>query len=331
MSQLNRPHTPEPSFSPPGPLGESGMPLAYELGGDLPCIRCRYNLRGLSIREVCPECGLPLRATLLAVVDPLADEFKPLLHPVRTAVGMVVWSFAALAACIAAWVVRCADLYPVLNNYVGDAAAFRWAVPLLTLASAVGAVSMLRPHGGVSLRGVRAAAMGVVMYVPLVGLLAYTMLWDSGAAQAARLSQAPGGLAAIMGLATCALLIAILVLLRPNARMLAARSRLMRSGRADRQTMYTVAAVLCVCLMGYLCGIIANQGQHALMDLLRSIGGLLLLVGWSLFLVGLIGIAHDCWLLYPVIAQPPLSMTDLLSKDRQSQSPRPSRLWSQKP
>src|SRR5688572_17196720 len=41
-------------------------PGAGELLGNLPCIRCGYNLRGLPFAEdaKCPECGLRVRSTL---------------------------------------------------------------------------------------------------------------------------------------------------------------------------------------------------------------------------------------------------------------------------
>ena len=64
--------------------------LASELTGDLPCVRCGYNLRGLSIREHCPECDAPVRATILALVDPRASELKPLRRPRLTGWGLVL-------------------------------------------------------------------------------------------------------------------------------------------------------------------------------------------------------------------------------------------------
>src|SRR5690606_27754218 len=68
------------------PVG-SGPVIARQLKGDLLCIGCGYNLRGLSIREMCPECGIPVRATILGVIDPMADELAPIPRPRLVATG----------------------------------------------------------------------------------------------------------------------------------------------------------------------------------------------------------------------------------------------------
>ncbi len=87
------PHPPAPD------RGSSGVArLSRELAGDLPCIQCGYNLRGLTVKGMCPECGTSVRATLLAVVDPMAGEFRPISFPRLTAYGMLVWSHAAVAS-----------------------------------------------------------------------------------------------------------------------------------------------------------------------------------------------------------------------------------------
>ncbi|MBL8760751.1 MAG: hypothetical protein JNL50_05545, partial [Phycisphaerae bacterium] len=59
--------------------------LARELTGDLRCAKCAYNLKGLSVRSVCPECGLAISATLLAKVDPHAAELRPIAWRVPVA------------------------------------------------------------------------------------------------------------------------------------------------------------------------------------------------------------------------------------------------------
>ncbi len=326
MSRTERAETPGP---PDRPAAAGGMPLAYELGGDLPCIRCRYNLRGLSIRAVCPECGMPLRATLLAVVDPLASEFKAIANPRLIAMGVVLWGFGALGAAVASFLDSAGNLVPELKTWLPQWGRASWFVAALAALSGVGAAAFIRPHDGIASSGRRKALLGVVLYVPLCLLLAY----ERGAAawMPHSMWSAPSGAEAYTGIALCSLVVLILILLRPNARLLAARSLLMRSGRVDRQTMRTVAAVLGLCIAGYLCGIAAAMGSGPMFDLIATIGGLLLLVGWAMFLLGLAGIAYDCALLRGVIVDPPLTLTDLLSPDRGERAHRPSRTWSQRP
>ncbi|HVT88882.1 MAG TPA: DUF2007 domain-containing protein [Tepidisphaeraceae bacterium] len=42
-----------------------GEPIDPTLQADLPCVKCGYNLRGLTPANRCPECGLPILRSLL--------------------------------------------------------------------------------------------------------------------------------------------------------------------------------------------------------------------------------------------------------------------------
>lgn len=284
--------------------------IARELGGDLPCARCRYNLRGLSIRGVCPECALPVRATVLAVVDPRANELRPLRHPRLVAAGLLVWSLAAAGAMIWAWSL-------VIIELTGRARPDGWLAlgpAWLSLCSGVGAMTLIRPHatsdGG---RGARAALAGVAAYVPLCVLL-YLLHAQidvlSPPAYGPREIADPRRLALRLGVSVLVAMIA--VLLRPNARMLAARSFLMRTGRTDRQTLRALASVLGLCVLGDLVRLVAIQFEGGTAQLTDEVGQLLVLLGSVLFSVGLVGVCVDSIRLVGVILEPPLSMTDLL-------------------
>ena len=41
---------------------------------DVPCIRCGYNVRGLSYDHLCPECGKPIETTVSAYVSDAVDS-----------------------------------------------------------------------------------------------------------------------------------------------------------------------------------------------------------------------------------------------------------------
>lgn len=50
---------------------------------ELPCLRCRYDLRTLDARGVCPECGAPIGPSLAAATAAAADPLhlaRPSLH-----------------------------------------------------------------------------------------------------------------------------------------------------------------------------------------------------------------------------------------------------------
>src|SRR5581483_4291904 len=100
---------PGPSAAPPVPVV-----LGRELGGDLHCVVCSYNLRGLSIRAICPECGTAVRATILSVVDPHASILRPITFPRLTAAGVILWAAGAVAVAMMAWLPQAADLLRIL-------------------------------------------------------------------------------------------------------------------------------------------------------------------------------------------------------------------------
>ncbi len=313
----------DPAFAPSTP----GFPLALELGGDLPCVRCRYNLKGLSIRGACPECGTPMRATLLAVVDPRASELQPIEHPRLVAAGVVLWALAALAATICEWSVRLLTFVDSSHASLEPGGMVRLLSPALTLLSGIGAVALIRPHPGLARSGHVMAAIGAGLYLPLtavLGLKAHVPLPMPSPGEwtiAAR-----GGVEGLLGVAQSLLMMGILLLLRPNARRLAARSILMRAGMVDRQTMRAVAATLSMCMVGHLLGVLAAGSTS--MELPAMIGGALVGIGNVLFFMGVAGITIDCLRMRRVIASPPLSPADLLGPARTRAADRPSREWS---
>ncbi len=153
-----------------------GTRLSADLGGDLPCIQCNYNLRGLSISGECPECATAVRATLLAVVDPMASEFRPIAHPTLMALAMVVWPVAMLASVLAALggtllSERTGVLIP------GDALApWGWArlLPaILAAVSGLAACALIKPHSGIPLKDRRLAALGVLAYAPAIAFFVW--------------------------------------------------------------------------------------------------------------------------------------------------------------
>ena len=61
------------------------------VAADLPCLRCKYDVRGLHADGRCPECGLDVIESIAAKVDPELAMLSPLARP-RTA----AWSLLAL-------------------------------------------------------------------------------------------------------------------------------------------------------------------------------------------------------------------------------------------
>ncbi|MEI7656534.1 MAG: hypothetical protein WCK33_00555 [Phycisphaerae bacterium] len=267
-----------------------------------------------------------MRATLLAVVDPRASELQPIDRPRLVAGGVVVWSLAALAATMCGWGVRLLALLDVSHRWLEPGSPLRQLTPIMAVASGLGAIMLIRPHPGIARGGQVMACIGVGLYVPLVIVLTMAAHWSLPTPSPGEWTiSARGGLPGLLGAAESLLLIAILLLLRPNARLLAARSMLMREGLVDRQTMRAVAASLSLCVLGHLLGVLSADSIS--MEFAALIGGALIGIGHVLLFMGLVGIAIDCLRMRRVIASPPLSPAELLAPARGRITDRPSREW----
>ena len=287
--------------------------LASELTGSLPCVRCRYDLRGLSVRAVCPECATPVRATVLSVVDPRASELRPIFRPRVTAAGLVLWSGAGLGAAVAGWVLWLIEALPTAA-FDGYVAAAMWGVVVLAGLSGLGAVALVNPHPGIPARSRRGAVLAVLWYIPLCLVLWKLVIveWYAGSSGGLGRWAFTSDVRNVLGLVVQALIILIVLGVRSNARLLAARSVLLRQGRVDRQTLLALVSVLAVSMAGDGLCLLARRMQPA--ETLLLLGQALILAGAALFTIGLVGVFVDCWRIRRVVLQPPLSLEALFEE-----------------
>lgn len=287
--------------------------IVHELTGSLRCVSCRYELQGLSIKGNCPECGLPVRATLLSMVDPDALELQPVRRPRLVVAGMLVWAFGALLALVLALVVWLSLAFDGFTPGTRQRVVMAGALALV--ASGVGAIAAVRPHAGIPRRRVLLASLGVLSYPIAVKLYADVGLHATPGAGADRLSAWAAGTDALLWRAERLglwLLLALgAALLRPSFRQLAARSLVLRSKRVDRQVIAaTIAAMLIAALgdaIGLSVGLLGDWAGSALL-LAEALVGL----GVVLLLLGLIGAAIDTVRIAPAVLQPPLALADVL-------------------
>ncbi len=279
--------------------------------GDLRCARCGYNLRGLSVRAVCPECGTPVRGTLLAVVDPLAGELQPMLLPRAAAAALVLWAVGALGAGLSVWLLR---IFDIVNPPGVPFAPLPW-LPLapagLAVVSGLGAIALIRPHANIPRPQVIQAATGVVAYVPLVAILWY-IHGHMDVISPRPYDMAPGGdgmLRTLVRLLEALVLAVAILALRPNARLLASRSMLMRTGRVDRQTLLVMVGALGLASLG---DVLRLTSAGAMSELVSQLGVYLIAVGSLLLTIGLVGVLVDAVRISRVIVSPPLSIRDVV-------------------
>lgn len=320
---------PRPADASP-PWGESA-PIERSLFGALPCVTCRYNLQGLSILANCPECGTAVRATILAVVDPHAAELRPITRPRAVAAGLLAWVVGALGA----MGVLCAGVIHDLSIAGrGLPTTFDWRLigTIMTaalVASGLGAVVLIAPHPGVPMRGRVLAGVGVLLYVPLALLVRHLANLTDAAARSGRvLGMAPIPEHTLLRIGAFALVVLILLCLRPNARLLVARSLALRTGRVDRQTMLAMAASVLMLIVGDILTLVPGLFPGFVGAEYFYIFGMgLMLVGTLLLLLGLIGSLVDCIRIARAVLTPSPGLGQVLSTDAPAatHSPAPSR------
>jgi len=306
MPDRPREHIPAPPPDAPSPhVVDPTRALDRELSGSLPCAQCGYELRGVSVLGVCPECATPVRATILAVVDPLADELQPITYPRLVALGLVTWVLAGMSGVLLCWRPAIGVLLGLWSDARVPPVPHWWDELVATLLCfcAVGSIALWRPQAGLRIWMSALAVLATLLHIPLIMLVragidraattqirTLAEIWgDAGPT-----SPAAGLSASIGRICIALLLISLLASIRPVAIALIARSLAIRLGRVDRQTVLAMTAALFAAILGDLLGLLGTHlSPDPSADFLQNLGFVMLLGGASLFTLGLIGASID--------------------------------------
>ena len=301
----------------PNPDDRGEPVIAATLTQRLTCAACGYDLRGLSVLDRCPECGLRIATSILAVVDPRAQEFEPIRQPRLIAFGLLAWSSGALLAALCAWLLRAIEL-PALNNdphLLGEQASRIIAfIGLLGIVlSGVASLSLVKPARRMPTSGSRLALMGTALYLPLA--VAYFVLHgqlDPGMASP-YFGRFPDTERVFVRACELSLIAAIVLMLRTNARTLAARSAILRTGRVDRQTLYAVAVTAALGVLGDAIRLTATHVQGLAAQVLSIAGVSIVVIASALLTLGLAGVAIDCTRIARALLRSGRRLTSLVS------------------
>ncbi|MEQ8770601.1 MAG: hypothetical protein RIB60_08840 [Phycisphaerales bacterium] len=311
--------------SPGSPRPSQARELARDLTGDLPCSRCRYNLRGMSVRAACPECGLPVRTTILVLVDPRADELIPLTRPRLTASGVVVWIGGATGAALGVWALRIAEWLDAQYQITWATSDIAWGSLIMLALSAIGALALIRPHPSVPLGRSVLAVLGVLLYAPLAFVFhRIHLVIDAGNAHPYAGIDASLDERTTWRLAFAVVAMLLVLSLRPAGRQLAARSFIFRSGQIDRQSMLAMIGAFAVGAAGDVIRLIFSPTPGDWLSLLSlsliSLGGFLLTMGLFAALV-------DGFRLRAVLANEQIKLAHILesnaARERRTSEPGP--------
>ena len=310
-------HAPRDDNLDEDPKGSDAL-IARQLTGELYCVSCGYNLRGLSIRASCPECGVPVRATILGIVDPHADELTPLSYPRLSAAGLCVWSFGAMISVMMVWLLRGAEILRDFGYSTWVPGFFAWVGLGGLVCSMLGAMTLIRPHRGVTRAEAIRYSVGVSLYAVLIFVYDAIYLGHDVIAPSPLFSPGGDALGRTVLRVLLFLVVALIIwCLRPAAVGLALRSVIVRTGRVDRQSMIAVMASLGIATVGDLISIVGRFIPTALSEFSSIVSVAIISLGSVLFTVGMFNICIDTIRIYPVLIRRGVGLSDILETNRQ--------------
>lgn len=292
--------------------------IARQLTGELFCIGCGYNLRGLSIRSNCSECGIPVRATILGIVDPHAEELAPLIAPRLVALGLNLWSIGAFLAVFVVWMLWLAQFFPNTPDIDRIVRIVPWFGMGGLAISMLGGASMIRPHRSIKRLEAIRAAIGVSLYAPLI--LVYSELYlGIGLNSGLGISLGNDSIGkSVLRILLFVMTAGIVWALRPAAVGLAIRSVVVRTGRVDRQSLLAVLGAMGIGALGDVVHLITLALSRGMLHEALSMGSMVLLaLGSVLFTLGLANICIDTLRLYPVLIRPGVGIGDIFETNQE--------------
>jgi len=287
-----------------------------DLMGDLPCVGCGYNLRGLSIRGVCSECGTPVRATILAQVDPMAEQLQPIRRPRLVSTGLIVWSMGAVLAAFTVWALRLQEVSAELLGIRIMLGPLREFSLFGVVCSMFGAMVLVRPTVRVRPWDTCKAMSGVIAYLPLIYIhhliqTGYDIKIGPPYIGAMVLDPIRSSIRLSEGM----LIIVIIMGIRGNAVALAERSLVMRLGRVDTQPLIALVWSMVLAMAGDVLFLLFGDSNGGVGGVIETLSLVMIAVGSFLFTLGLVGAAFDTVRLRPVLLQPAPGLTDIFQAE----------------
>ena len=294
------------------PKGASRPPIADDLmelviALTMPCARCGYDLRGLQADGDCPECGEPIRLTIIETIDPASRRLAPMHQPriIGNAVTGVVASFTiSFVLAIIALLIYAPETLPVpLFLRVFPISAVVWASAGFGFLSFLFLIPMMKMcqrqelvgcKGGILLTGFgvlvwSTSLLFIVLFFfrSFLELESYSMLFDT-----------------FIPVISAGLVFSGFRKLIPR---LGLRSRAFRQAQGSRQRMNDLLAALVVVIVG------RTLIQTAPVNSNLSILGLIIMImSLSLILIGLGYLVHNTLWIRQALITPPPALNELL-------------------
>ena len=273
----------------------------------LSCSRCGYDLKSLSAGGNCPECGEPIRLTIIDTVDPAARRLPPIERPHVTGNALVcvsVFLFLAVACAVLVLLSNAPQSLPIPNVirtlydpiwiYISSALS---GLAFVTL------IPIMRMCRCGLIQGCR---LGIVLTGS--GLLSFSILM--GASRWVLLGGIDNGVVLTLLFDSMLPAIALGVIftgLRRLVPRLGQRSREFRLAQGSRQRMNDLLAALVFVIIGRTLVSISSLDSN-----LATLGMIIMVLSMSLIVVGLLYLIRNTLWIRSALCSPPPTLGQLL-------------------
>jgi len=274
-------------------------------------VTCGYELQGLSIRDLCPECGTAVRASILHLVDPLADALAPMRSPKLTAVCVVAWAATGLVGMLLLAADRAGSMATSAGWDVGVPVWLLEAGMLFAVLSGLSMVGLVAPTRATRQIASFAAVASLLAYLPI--LLAIDQIGQIDALlPAPYLSGTPTPERLWWRIGLGASMAVVYLGFRPNARELVRRTLVLRTGRVDRQTLLAMAGAALLGVIGDGLRLASLSTTSTPAFVLDRVGSLLILVSSLFLILGMASATVDGLRISRAIRLGPRSLRDII-------------------
>ena len=273
----------------------------------LACVRCGYDLKSLFADSNCPECGEPIRLTIIDTVDPAARRLPPLERPCtigNALVGVSLFLFLTVACAVLVLLSKASEKLPIPHFTrtledpiwicISSALAFVAFLSLLPLIRLCRCGTIQEFSVGIALTGLGLLSFAVLMGASrwiLFGTTEFgaiiTLLFDT-----------------MLPVLSLGIIFAGLRRLVPR---LGQRSREFRLAQSSRQRMSDLLAALVFVVIGRTGISISEYDSN-----LATLGTIMMVLSITLILVGLLYLIRNTFWIRSALCSPPPSLQELL-------------------